>query len=255
MRTALIINRVYPHRQQNLETIRSMVQKATSTGAEFILFPEAAFTGLINNDIPTHDLPLGVTIPGIITDALSDLCRSYRTWLGIGLLERDGSVLYDSAILVNPTGHIVLHYRRIQPQWHGTNADPAVYQQGTQVKKACTPWGTVAFLICGDLFDDDIVVQFRNLKADWLLFPFARSFDDGSYNQQRWDTEELPIYCERIIQTRTPALMVNYLADKTLKDGNTFGGAWVIHANGEVFVSHPVGQEGLLFFELTQIRP
>lgn len=58
-----------------------------------VLFPEAALTGLINNDDPAHDLPLGEAIPGAATDALGAMARQRRIWLGIGVLEREGQRL------------------------------------------------------------------------------------------------------------------------------------------------------------------
>lgn len=71
MKVALIINRVTYDIETNLSTIKRMSNEATDAGVDLILFPEAALTGLINNDDPSHDLPLGQIIPGPITEILS----------------------------------------------------------------------------------------------------------------------------------------------------------------------------------------
>ena len=247
---ALIVNPVYRDRNQTFDGILKMAECAAASGAGVILFPEAALTGLVNNDDPNHDLPLGVSIPGPITDALGMLCCRCKIWLGIGLLERAGEKLYDSAVLLDHQGNIALKYRRNQPQWHGKHADPSVYDEGTKIGIVTTPIGSVAFLICGDLFDNTIVSRLKALNPDWLFFPFARCFSDGSIDQQRWDTEELPDYAARVALTGTTTLMVNYFADPDLNDGNTFGGAWVINAQGKVIQSYPTGKTGILMVDL-----
>ena len=82
----------------------------------------------------------------------------------------------------------------------------------------------MAFLICGDLFDDAVVSQLRDLQPDWMLFPFARCFSGGACDQKRWDTEELPEYLNRVRMVGVPSLMVNYLGGASLTGDNTFGG-------------------------------
>jgi predicted amidohydrolase len=249
-RAALMVPRVVADPAANLATMERMAVEAVSSGAELLLFPEAVLTGLSNNDNPAHDLPLGETIPGPATDALGAFCRRRGVWLGFGMLEREEGRLYDSAVLLGPEGSICLSYRRNQPQWHGRKADPAVYCQGTEIPKADTPFGAVGFLLCGDLFDDDILSRFRDLRADWLLFPFARCFSDGTVDQDCWDREELPEYLERVKMVRTPALMANYLADSSLKDDNGFGGAFFASAEGKLIASRPLGKEGMLIVEI-----
>ena len=91
--------------------------------------------------------------------------------IGLELLERDGGCLYDTAVLLDHAGEIALHYRRIQPQWHGRHADPAVYRQGSELPVAQTPFGVLVFLLCGDLFDDEITARVRELAPDSCYSP------------------------------------------------------------------------------------
>jgi len=89
MRAALVVHHVLPDPRANLAAILTAAQEA----ADLVLFPEAALIGLINNDDPAHDLPLGEAIPGAATDALGAMVRQRRIWLGIGVLEREGQRL------------------------------------------------------------------------------------------------------------------------------------------------------------------
>ena len=249
MKTALVVNRVLPNIDANLTAILNMANEAADADADLVLFPEAALTGLINKDEPSHDLLLGQAIPGPVTDVLAELACKRRIWLAIGLLEREGDRLYDSAVLFTPDGEIGLKYRRIQPQWHSRRADPSVYCQGTELSKVETPLGTFAFLICGDLFDDELIQRIRELRPDWLLFPFARCFSDGSYDQERWDREEKPEYVQRVKLAGITTLMTNYIADKDLL-GGSFGGAMVVSSDGTVIDSFPLGKAGILVVDL-----
>ena len=249
MRIALVVNHVTPDTNANLISIIDTIHKCADKEVDLAIYPEAAVTGLINNDDPVHDIPLGEPIPGKVTDTLTKIVRERKIHLAIGILEREGNKLYDSAILFTPSGEIAMKYRCINPQWHGRQADPNVYCQGQELMKVSTALGTFLFLICGDLFEDDLMAQVRKLQPDWLLLPFARCFDDGTYDQARWDREEKSEYIERVKIAHTPTFMVNYLADKEL-DGGSFGGAMVISPTGEIIGSLPISKEGILYVEV-----
>ncbi len=249
MKAALVVHRVVQNVAANLSTVLRGIREAGAAGADLVLFAEAALTGLANNDCPSHDLPLGTEVPGQRTAQLAAAASAHAVWLGLGLLEREGRQLYDTALLFAPTGQLALRYRRMQPQWHGAHADPSVYRQGTELLAAQTALGTCAFLICGDLFDDRIVDRFRALEADWLLYPLSRCFSDSAVDQQRWEEEELPDYIERVQRAGATALMVNYLAETDLL-GGAFGGAWVVSPDGTVLASLPLGEEGMLLVDL-----
>jgi predicted amidohydrolase len=254
MKAALAVNLVTPNSGANLAAILDMIAEAAGQGAELILFPEAALTGLINDDDPAQDLSLGEEIPGEVTRQLAVHCHEWNIWLAIGLLEREEGCLYDTAILIAPDGEIKLKYRRISKGWHGHLADAAVYGHGSEIPAVQTPFGSLAFLLCGDLFDDGLLERARQLQPDWLLFPFARNFADCAINQKRWDEEEMPAYAQRVRMLDVPTLMSNYLAVSVLEDGS-FGGAWLVDANGQIQASLPLGQAGLLVVDLPFLSP
>jgi len=245
MKAALAVNRVTTDIDANLKMITNMANEAADDKADLVVFAEAALTGLINDDDPSHDLPLGQPIPGPVTDMLMELARERRVWLAIGMLEREGRSLYDSAVLLTPGGEIGLKYRRIQPQWHGPSADPSVYRQGTELSKVETPLGSFAFMICGDLWDDELVRRTRDLRPDWLLYPFARSgLDDG-----RWEREEKPEYAQRAKLTGATALMTGYVADFQPKN-RYIGGAMAVSSEGTVLASLTPGKTEILLVDL-----
>jgi len=253
LKAALLVPRVTADPAANLDRVEQMTADAAGSGAGLVLLPEAVLTGLINDDDPAHDLPLGQSIPGPATERLGAVARLNSLWIGFGLFERDGDCLYDSAVLIAPDGSVALRYRRNQPQWHGIGADSAVYRQGTSIEVARTPIGNVGFLICGDLFDDALVPRFRALRPDSLLFPFARCFSDGLADQARWDTEEMPEYVRQVVSVGVPALMTNYIGAPDIEECLSFGGAFAVSADGEVVASLPLGVEGALLVGLDRL--
>lgn len=251
MRIALAVNFVTNDRDANIAEITRMVREAAGSGAHLVVFGETAVTGMINNDDPDHDLPNGDTIPGPTIELLSSLAKDHRTWLAIGLLEREDGRLYDSAVLLSPFGDIALKYRRIDPRWHGKKADPGVYCQGTELAKTETEYGSFAFLICGDLWDDQLRQRVRELKPDHLLHLFARCFDDGSRDQDRWEKEEIPEYERRVREIGIPTLAVSYLSSLDLpEEATTVGGAMVFTADGLVKTKQSLGASGILYIDL-----
>jgi len=249
VKVALVVNRVTTDININLSSVINAAHESANAGARLIIYPEAAITGLINNDDPAHDLPLGQPIPGPSTNALAKITKKRSIYLAIGILEMEGNKLYDSAVLFSPNGEIALKYRRINPQWHGRKADPNVYCQGNELKKVKTALGTFLFLICGDLFEDSLIAQFSKLKPDWLLFPFARCFNNGSYNQNLWDKAVKSEYLARARLAKTTTFMVNYIADIEV-DGGSFGGAMAVSEKGEIIKEFPLGKSGILYVDL-----
>lgn len=224
LKLAMVVHRVTSSRDETTAGIVSLVERAARGGAGLVLAAEASLTGLINDDDPARDLSLGETVPGPFVDGLTVLARRYGIYLGAGLLEREGGCLYDTAVLLGPHGDLVLKYRRISPGWHGRGADPAVYPPGEDIGTCRTPLGETAFLLCGDLFDDELVDRVRQRAVDGLLVPMARCFGDGAWDQARWDAEA-PGYVERAVRSGALTLVVNYLASIDLDGYGAFGGA------------------------------
>jgi predicted amidohydrolase len=153
--------------------------------------------------------------------------------------------LYDTAVLVGPSGDILLKYRRIDPQWHSKIGDSKVYREGTECPAVDTPIGRFSFAICGDLFNDTVAEQVQEQHPTYLLMPFARCFDSGLCDQKRWETEERRIYVERVQKMAVTTLMANSIGEKSF-DGGSFGGAMVVHANGRITHSLHLGMPGMI---------
>lgn len=245
MKAALAVTKITEDAESNLRGILEAIAEASRSGADLVLFAETAPTGLVANGNPAHDLPLGQPVPGPITGRVAAAARVHSIYVGMGLFEREGDCLWDSATLINSDGQIALKYRRISQGWRDREWDPRVYREGTEIGRADTRLGSFAFLICGDLFDDALCARIRDMKIDYLLNPMSR--DDNSCDQARWDRETRSEYLARVAMTRTTALIVNGLG------GNfdpAFGGAMVVSPEGKVVAELPLGKPGILVVDM-----
>ncbi|MBI5358985.1 MAG: carbon-nitrogen hydrolase family protein [Planctomycetes bacterium] len=253
-RVALLVNPVTANAESNLATAVKMIHEAAGNGSDLVLLGEMAVTGMLNNDNPVHDLPLSESIPGLITTQLSETAEELGIWLGTGLLERDGARLYDTAVLFSPKGDIRLKYRRVQPMWHGRHADPTVYCQGTELFAAETNYGKMAFMICGDLFDDCLRRRMQDMHPDWLLHLYARCFPDGSRDQNRWTKNEIPEYAKQVSEIGVPMFSTSYVCiERFSQEADAFGGAMVIDRDGVVIDTYPLDKSGILYIDSEKI--
>lgn len=231
--------------ERNVREIPDAIAQASKAGADLVLFSEAAVTGLVNNDDPAHDLPLGQPIPGPVTARVAQVARDHSIYVGLGLLEREAQCLYDSAVLLDPEGRIVLKYRRISLGWRDRGSDPSVYREGDSIRRVDTALGSFAFLICGDLFEEALAERVRSMGIDYVLYPISRNYDSSIYDQERWDRETRAEYVARARLTGATVLLVNQLGAKEF-DGGTFGGAMVVSPSGQILAELPLGRTGVL---------
>jgi len=250
MRVALAVPRLTTDLAANAAEIAERAREAGRQGAALVLFPEAALTGFIHSGDQAcdhaRDRRLAVPVPGPETARLASLARDCSLYLALGLLERDGGALYDTALLFGPDGRILLRYRRMSPTWHARHADPAVYREGSDVPLCETPLGRFAFLLCGDITFDDLTDRVRALQPDWLLFPLARAFDEDVRDERQWEEQEIRYYGERVARIGAPTLLVNYVG---AMDG-CYCGAVAYAGDGRVLARSPLHQPGLLVVEL-----
>ncbi len=80
MKAAMLVPRVAADPAANLHRVEQMTVDVAGLGAELVLLPEAVLTGLINNDDPAPDLPMGrqIRLVGIPRRCRSMPARSCR---------------------------------------------------------------------------------------------------------------------------------------------------------------------------------
>jgi predicted amidohydrolase len=152
----------------NLTRATSRIAEAARRGAQVVLLPEA--------------LNLGWTHPSALQAAeafpegpsyarLAESARANSVYVCAGLIERAGSKIFNSAILLAPDGRLLLHHRKINELEIGRS----IYSLGDRLSVAETPLGRFGLMICADAFVENQVLS-RSLAlmgAEILLSPCA----------------------------------------------------------------------------------
>ncbi len=97
----------------NLERPVQCLAEAVYYRPDLVCLPECTFTGHLydEDDLERFAEP----IPGPITEQMGPLARKYATHLCFGLLEvAESGVYYNSAVLLDRTGKIILRHRKIE---------------------------------------------------------------------------------------------------------------------------------------------
>ncbi len=105
------------HVAANLERIEKSLRRATLEGARLTVFPECALTGYCFESLD-EGARVAQTIPGPATEQIATICRELDGFCIFGLLEQERELLFNTAVLVGPTG-VVGSYRKVHLPYLG----------------------------------------------------------------------------------------------------------------------------------------
>lgn len=174
----------------NFQKIEAFAKQAKQLGAELVIFPEASSFGWLNPKAFTDADPM----PGVRASKFAAVAINAKIWVATGLEERgpkaDGGAnafhAYDSGILINPQGEIVLHDRQHNVVKNAFDqgacrsafgVDECSYSPGplSDIKVAKTPFGRTAMLVCADAYTYDLA-SLQALKAqspEFVIIPWG----------------------------------------------------------------------------------
>lgn len=203
----------------NLRHFQQRLKEVSHYQPEIICLPECTFTGYLYDEQDFQEF--AGLIPGQTTTKISALAKEHSCYICFGLLESTPKGVYDSAVLIDKTGEILLVHRKIVEQ------TPFVI--GDKVRTVETEFGHLAILLCGDLFHNDIKAKIEK-PLNALFMPMSRSFDGKSPDLKRWVNGERQTYLDEVKKVGVPTLMVNSL-ENSVSEGS-FGGAKIVSSNG-----------------------
>ncbi len=164
-------------REKNLARAEARIREAAAHGAEAVLLPECLDLGW------THPSARELATPvpdGDTCRRLLAAARRHQVFVCAGLVERAGERLFNAAVLVDPTGELLLHHRKI----HELDFGRELYALGDRLGVADTRFGRVGLMICADGFAPGQVVS-RTLAlmgAGIILSPCAWAVPAGHDN-------------------------------------------------------------------------
>jgi len=158
----------------NLEQIEQVLISLAPSKQSLVVFPEMATTGYFVNG-REQLMSLAEDVPGgQITKRLIIMAKKYKSYLVVGLPEREGKALYNSSVLIGPEGFIT-KYRKL----HLWSEEKQIFDPGNLgLVVANLPFGRVGMMICYDLWFPEQARILRLLGADILAVSAALVWND-----------------------------------------------------------------------------
>jgi predicted amidohydrolase len=204
-------------RSGNFARIENAIREAKDAGADIACFPETALLGWVNPDAHKRARP----IPGEDSDKLCRLAKDYDLHVCIGLAEKEDGRLYDSAILVDSRGNILLKHRKINLL---TELMSPPYTPGESIDAVETEFGKIGLLICADTHDKKLLERMAALKPDLLLVPYGYAAAENEWPGHGEELEKVVTNTAR--KTRAFVIGTNLVGEITNGPwkGRTYGG-------------------------------
>lgn len=209
--------------QGNLHRVERAVSEAAGIGAQIACFPETALLAWVNPDAHRRATP----IPGAWSDGLCDLAREAGVMLSIGLAEKHGAKLYDSAILISAEGEILLKHRKVNTLVHLLSPP---YGRGTleEIAVVATELGTIGMLICADTFVGEVVQRMADLEPDLLIVPYGWAAEAHKWPEHGEELRKLVVATARTVGCPVVGTDCVGMIAHGPWTGQTFGGHSVV---------------------------
>ncbi len=209
----VVTTRLVPPRPATVESNRALMARVLDeAGARK---PDLV---LLSENFPDRSVkePVEVTaepIPGPTADLLAQKARQYSMYVAASLHEREGAVIYNTALLVDRRGRIAGKYRKTHlPLSEAENG----ISPGNSYPVFATDFGRVGMLVCWDFWFPEPARILRLHGAEILLLPIA-----GDGDPRHWD-----------VISRARAMDNGFYVVTSNTVGNS--PSRIIHPNGEV---------------------
>jgi predicted amidohydrolase len=152
---------------RNLEACLGRLEEAAAAGCELLVLPECALTGYVF-DSPEEARGVALEVPGAEVETLEAACARLGVHAVCGLLECDGDVLRNCAILTGPTGLVGRYWKSHLPY---LGVDRFVAAGDGPFEPFETPLGRIGIEICYDLRFPEVTRALALAGADLVAHP------------------------------------------------------------------------------------
>jgi nitrilase len=158
---AVQLSPVLYSREGTVDKVCRAIAEAAREGAEFVVFPETVVPYYPYFSFIKAPVAIGaehlllvdqsVDVPGPATKAMGDAARAAGTVVVIGVNERDHGTLYNTQLVFDADGELVLSRRKITPTYH----ERMIWGQGdgSGLRAVNTKVGRVGALACWEHYN------------------------------------------------------------------------------------------------------
>jgi nitrilase len=141
--------------------VLAAMSDASGKGAKLVVFPETfvpwyPYFSFVNPPVATGAEHIrlyenAVVVPGAVTEAVAAMARRYAIVVVLGVNERDHGTLYNTQLIFDADGRLVLKRRKITPTFH----ERMIWGQGdgSGLKVVDTAVGRVGALACWEHYN------------------------------------------------------------------------------------------------------
>ena len=229
-------------RKANLAHAREMIDEAASHVADVILLPEAMDLGWTDPSALTEaqSIPEGQTCQVLI-----GLAKKHGVFICSGLIEKAGDKVFNSAIIINRQGEIILTHRKINE----LDIGHPYYALGEKLNVCETPFGTIGLLICADANTENQVLtrSLAYMGADVILSPSSWAVPPDHDNVTEpygstWENAYMPVAKDFAVWIASSS-NVGKMTAGPWKDWNGIGCSMVVNHKGELITKGPYGAD------------
>lgn len=242
-------------RLANLEHAGEQIAKAALNGADVILLPEAMDLGWTHPSVLTEAAPIP---EGKTCMFLRRQAKKQNVFIVSGLIEKAEETVYNSAVLIDPSGAVILKHRKINE----LDIGHPYYAVGDRLNVVKTKFGTFGLMICADANTSDFLLT-RSLcymGADVILSPCSWAVPADHDNQKEpygelWKNAYKPVARDFSVWI-AGCSNVGWMTDGPWKNWKGIGCSLVINPNGEEAVFGPYGADAdtILYVDVTPVK-
>ena len=239
-------------RAGNLARAEQRIDEAAANGAQVVLLPEAMDLGWTHPSALTQAQPIP---DGQSCQRLMQKANEHKVYVCAGLVELDGERVYNSAVLIDPEGQVILKHRKINELDMGH----PYYAPGDRLGVIETELATFGLHICADANAEDFVLtrSLGYMGADVILSPCSWAVPAEHDNQKEpygalWKGAYGPVAKDFSLWI-AGCSNVGRMSDGPWKGWKGIGCSLLMNPEGEVALCGPYGEAAdvILFTDVT----
>lgn len=224
----------------NLSNAESFLQEAAANGADIAVLPECMDIGWTHPGSREHagDIP-----GGEVFRKLSAAAAKWNIFVCAGLTERAKQKVYNTSVLIDRAGHLLLKHRKINE----LDIGKPYYATGDRINIVETEFGRLGMMICADALVEDrsIATALARMEPVIILSPCAWAVPPGYDNSIQpygdlWREAYMPI-AEKFATYIIGVSNTGHMDDGPWKGWDCIGASIAIGNDGKQMVQLPFG--------------
>lgn len=157
--------------ERNFERAAKMIAKAAAKACDIILLPETIDFAWTHPSALTECQP----IPGPFNDFFCQQATDNNIYICVGLTEKTPDCNYNTALLIDNKGQILLKHRKINL----LEVEFPFYEVGQKLEVVDTPFGKIGVNVCADNYGDALHIghTLARMGAQIILSPSSWTVD------------------------------------------------------------------------------